>query len=59
MILKNFASKTLKPTKILFFDNQSSPFIWVNLAEKGSKQQDFILIDTGMYGNYDMSITQL
>ena len=54
--IKQLCMEDTKPTKIVFFDNQSSPFIWVNLAEKGPKQQDFVLIDTGMYGIYDMSL---
>ena len=48
----------LRPSKMITdFDRQSTPFAWIDMQEGKGKHEDFVMLDTGMHGIYDLSNT--
>jgi len=46
----------LRPSKMITdFDRQSTPFAWIDMQEGKGKHEDFVMLDTGMHGIYDLS----
>jgi hypothetical protein len=51
----NFQISGLEAIELKLSDSQSSPHMWIGLEGKG-EAREYVLIDTGMQGFYDMSV---
>lgn len=45
-----------KGEEMILIGNQGSPYIWIHFDENKIPFKDFVMIDTGMYGIYDLSL---
>ena len=45
-----------KEEEMILIGNQGSPYIWIHFDENDKPFKDFVMVDTGMYGIYDLSL---